>query len=120
MAASKILNKQQRVWLKRRQWVIRQSLFPPIWKRRILPAVDMLIRTGGERRLSNFLLWDLSYAELYFTDVFWPDFNAEELKKLLVVFINASVVLAVMVRLLKAVKQFQLTKSWLRKWVLTG
>ena len=46
-----------------------------------LPAVDMLIRTGGERRLSNFLLWDLSYAELYFTDVFWPDFNAEELKK---------------------------------------
>ena len=46
-----------------------------------LPAVDMLIRTGGERRLSNFLLWDLSYAELYFTDVFWPDFNAEQLKK---------------------------------------
>lgn len=45
-----------------------------------LPPVDMLIRTGGERRLSNFILWDLSYAELYFTDVFWPDFGADELK----------------------------------------
>lgn len=46
-----------------------------------LPPVDMLIRTGGEHRLSNFMLWDLSYAELYFTDVFWPDFDSEELKK---------------------------------------
>ena len=46
-----------------------------------LPAVDMLIRTGGEHRLSNFMLWDLSYAELYFTDVFWPDFDSDELKK---------------------------------------
>ena len=46
-----------------------------------LPPVDMLIRTGGEHRLSNFMLWELSYAELYFTDVFWPDFDAEELKK---------------------------------------
>jgi undecaprenyl diphosphate synthase len=41
----------------------------------------MLIRTGGEHRLSNFMLWDLSYAELYFTDVFWPDFDSDELKK---------------------------------------
>src|SRR5699024_135171 len=42
-------------------------------------APDLFIRTGGEQRLSNFLLWDLAYSELYFTDVFWPDFNAEEL-----------------------------------------
>ena len=46
-----------------------------------LPPVDMLIRTGGEHRLSNFMLWDLSYAELYFTEIFWPDFDADELKK---------------------------------------
>ncbi len=46
-----------------------------------LPPVDMLVRTGGEQRLSNFLLWDLSYAELFFTDIFWPDFDAQALKQ---------------------------------------
>jgi len=40
------------------------------------PEPDLLIRTGGERRISNFLLWQLAYAELYFTDVLWPDFEA--------------------------------------------
>lgn len=44
-----------------------------------IPDPDLLIRTGGERRISNFLLWQLSYAELYFTDVYWPDFREEEL-----------------------------------------
>ena len=44
-----------------------------------IPDPDLLIRTGGERRISNFLLWQLSYAELYFTDVFWPDFREDEL-----------------------------------------
>ena len=44
-----------------------------------LPPPDLLIRTGGELRLSNFLLWELSYAELYFTEVLWPDFGAAEL-----------------------------------------
>ena len=43
------------------------------------PDPDLLIRTGGERRLSNFLLWQLSYAELYFTEVMWPDFGREQL-----------------------------------------
>ena len=43
-----------------------------------LPELDLLIRTGGERRLSNFLLWQVAYAELYFTDVLWPDFNVAE------------------------------------------
>ncbi len=43
------------------------------------PEPDLFIRTGGERRLSNFLLWHLAYTELYFTDTLWPDFSAEEL-----------------------------------------
>jgi len=41
------------------------------------PDPDLLIRTGGEHRISNFLLWQLAYTELYFTDLLWPDFNAE-------------------------------------------
>ena len=44
-----------------------------------LPEPDLLIRTGGEQRLSNFLLWQSAYTELYFTDVLWPDFNTEHL-----------------------------------------
>ena len=43
-----------------------------------LPAIDFLIRTGGEYRLSNFILWDSAYAELYFTDKYWPDFSASD------------------------------------------
>src|SRR5690606_35283620 len=39
-----------------------------------LPKPDLCIRTGGDRRISNFLLWQMAYAELYFTDTFWPDF----------------------------------------------
>lgn len=41
------------------------------------PATDLLIRTGGEKRISNFLLWQLAYTELYFTDTLWPDFNQD-------------------------------------------
>ena len=44
-----------------------------------IPDPDLLIRTGGEKRISNFLLWQLSYAEFFFTDVFWPDFREEGL-----------------------------------------
>lgn len=46
-----------------------------------IPDPDLLIRTCGEERLSNFLMWQLSYAELYFTDAAWPDFTKEELEK---------------------------------------
>ena len=46
-----------------------------------LPDPDLLIRTSGEKRISNFLLWQLSYAEFYFTEKFWPDFTKEELVK---------------------------------------
>ena len=50
----------------------------------MMPNPDLLIRTGGEQRLSNFLLWQLAYAELYFTDTYWPDFNDECLYKAIV------------------------------------
>ncbi|MDR3154901.1 MAG: di-trans,poly-cis-decaprenylcistransferase [Deltaproteobacteria bacterium] len=46
-----------------------------------LPDVDLLIRTGGDKRVSNFLLWKIAYAELYFTDTLWPDFGEEDFLK---------------------------------------
>ena len=48
-----------------------------------LPKLDLLIRTSGEQRLSNFLLWQLAYSELYFADVHWPAFDKQELLKAL-------------------------------------
>lgn len=51
-----------------------------------LPAVDMLIRTGGDYRISNFLLWQSAYAELFFTDTLWPDFKPDELDKMIAIF----------------------------------
>jgi undecaprenyl diphosphate synthase len=48
-----------------------------------MPDVDLVIRTSGEHRISNFLLWQIAYAEFYFTDVLWPDFNEDELYKAL-------------------------------------
>lgn len=51
-----------------------------------IPDPDLLIRTSGEHRISNFLLWQLAYTELYFTKTMWPDFSPEELKKALAEF----------------------------------
>jgi len=48
-----------------------------------LPAVDLLIRTGGEQRISNFLLWQLAYSEIFFSEVLWPDFTIAELQRAL-------------------------------------
>ena len=48
-----------------------------------LPSPDLFIRTSGERRISNFFLWQLAYTELYFTDIFWPDFDEKEFDKAL-------------------------------------
>jgi undecaprenyl diphosphate synthase len=53
-----------------------------------LPKPDLCIRTAGEQRISNFLLWQLAYAELYFADIFWPDFNEAALDKALYAFAN--------------------------------
>ncbi|WP_431158882.1 isoprenyl transferase [Winogradskyella poriferorum] len=53
-----------------------------------LPDVDLLIRTSGEQRISNFLLWQIAYAELYFTDILWPDFEKENLYEALINYQN--------------------------------
>ena len=53
-----------------------------------LPAVDMLIRTGGDYRISNFLLWQCAYAELFFTETLWPDFKAAELDQIIDIFMG--------------------------------
>ncbi|HIE35852.1 MAG TPA: di-trans,poly-cis-decaprenylcistransferase, partial [Candidatus Omnitrophica bacterium] len=51
-----------------------------------LPDPDLLIRTSGEQRISNFLLWNLAYTEFYFPKVWWPDFDKEELRKAMEVY----------------------------------
>ena len=51
-----------------------------------LPYPDLLIRTGGEKRISNFLLWQSAYTELYFSDQEWPEFNEKEFYKAIVEF----------------------------------
>ncbi len=53
-----------------------------------LPVPDLFIRTGGEKRISNFLIWQLAYTELYFTDLLWPDFDRNELIKAIKVFVQ--------------------------------
>lgn len=63
--------------------VFRKYLYAPD-----IPDPDLMIRTGGEKRLSNFLLWELSYAELYVTDALWPDFDETELQKALDAYAN--------------------------------
>jgi len=53
-----------------------------------IPDPDLIIRTGGETRLSNFLLWQAAYSELYFTDVLWPDFGRAEIDKALATYLS--------------------------------
>lgn len=53
-----------------------------------VPDPDLLIRTGGEKRISNFLLWNLAYAELWFCDTLWPDFDEQEFDRALEFFAN--------------------------------
>jgi undecaprenyl diphosphate synthase len=53
-----------------------------------LPDVDLLIRTSGEHRISNFLLWQIAYAELYFTEILWPDFKEENLYEAIISYQN--------------------------------
>ena len=60
---------------------ITEQMFASRLETAFMPDPDLIIRTGGEMRLSNYLMWQASYSELYFTDIFWPDFNREELCK---------------------------------------
>lgn len=58
-----------------------EALFASYLSTAHLPEPDLFIRTGGEQRISNFLLWQLAYAELYFTDILWPDFDEQQLQQ---------------------------------------
>lgn len=60
---------------------IQSNLYAPF-----IPPIDLVVRTSGEQRISNFYLWQSAYSELYFTDVLWPDFNEEEIDKALLWF----------------------------------
>ena len=60
---------------------IDETIFEGYLDTKDIPDPDLLIRTSGEQRLSNYLLWQLAYAEFYFTDIHWPDFNKDELVK---------------------------------------
>lgn len=60
---------------------IDEALFESYLDTHDIPDPDLMIRTSGEQRLSNYLLWQLAYSEFYFTDVLWPDFTKEELIK---------------------------------------
>lgn len=62
---------------------INETLFAEALSMSDLPDPDLFIRSSGEKRISNFFLWQLAYTELYFTNVHWPDFNAEEFQKAL-------------------------------------
>jgi undecaprenyl diphosphate synthase len=53
-----------------------------------VPDPELMIRTSGELRISNFLLWQLAYAELYFTEILWPDFGKEDFYRALIEFQN--------------------------------
>lgn len=69
------------------EWsTVDEALFEQYLDTRGIPDPDLLIRTSGEQRLSNFLLWQLAYTEFYFTDVHWPDFSKEELVRAIEVF----------------------------------
>lgn len=69
-----------------------QDISPELIKTKLsladVPDPDLFIRTSGEQRISNFLIWQLSYSELYFTDVFWPDFDIAEFEKALSFYAN--------------------------------
>ena len=67
---------------------IDENLFSSVLDTSDIPEPDLLIRTSGEKRLSNFMLWQIAYSELYFTDVYWPDFDRAELLKAVAAYSN--------------------------------
>jgi undecaprenyl diphosphate synthase len=83
-AVKTILGKLQRNEISSEQ--IDTTLFESALSLSNTPDPDLFIRTGGEQRISNFLLWQIAYAELYFTDILWPDFSEVEMQKALDVY----------------------------------
>jgi len=75
-AAAKIAHEVENGLLSARQ--VNDDLLKSRLSTKVLPPVDLLIRTGGEKRLSNFMLWDLSYAELVFSDKHWPEYTTTD------------------------------------------
>ena len=80
-AKSELINAFKNI-LKNKKKVINEELVSNYLYTKNIPDPDILIRTGGNKRLSNFLLWQLSYAELFFVNKNWPDFNFLDLKKI--------------------------------------
>jgi len=83
-AVKTIADKLQRKEINLEQ--IDTTLFESALSLSATPDPDLFIRTGGEQRISNFLLWQIAYAELYFTNILWPDFNEDEMQKALDVY----------------------------------
>ena len=81
-AKSELINAFKKI-LKNKNKIINEELVSNNLYTKYVPDPDILIRTGGEKRLSNFLLWQLSYAELFFINKNWPDFNFFDLKKII-------------------------------------
>ena len=84
-AKSELINAFKNI-LKDKKKVINEELISNHLYTKNIPDPDILIRTGGNKRLSNFLLWQLSYSELFFIDKNWPDFNFLDLKKIVTSF----------------------------------
>ena len=84
-AKSELINAFKNI-LKNKRKVINEELVSNYLYTKNIPDPDILIRTGGNKRLSNFLLWQLSYAELFFVNKNWPDFNFLDLKKIVSTF----------------------------------
>jgi undecaprenyl diphosphate synthase len=84
-AKSELINAFKKI-LKNKKIIINEELVSNNLYTKNIPNPDILIRTGGEKRLSNFLLWQLSYTELFFIDKYWPDFSFLDLKKIVNVF----------------------------------
>src|SRR5690625_7659844 len=74
-----------------------EQLFRQFLYTKDLPDPDLLIRTGGEKRISNFLLWQLSAAELYFTDVFFPDFYKQYFEESIYVLLSITMIVKYLV-----------------------
>ena len=80
-AKSELINAFKKIHKNKNNKITEESISNNLYTKNI-PDPDILVRTGGEKRLSNFLLWQLSYAELFFIEKSWPDFNFLDLKKI--------------------------------------